>query len=406
MPIINKNDRGNWYNSIPVEGADRRFRPDPDTFDINKLQENEIDYGNGTVMAKIPVIPGHIYKRSSENRINTYIELVLGRTFDKEKNQGRNKKVIIGTDASGLFPGMMVINDHYREYFDRNGRIIHEELKRTLAEEARQKEEKKQKREAAKREKQKQAMEQKIAERPYGIDYASLTDREWTALGDVLEEALTQDETAVSETAKTETEEGKNGTVRDDLTETEEKNPNTTAKKEAKRTVKEIQQSIEEKEKELIRKLEETDRLRKELDHIQTVKKVQFEEAVRDHIQLLRSIFSSHYSNVREQSKRHNSEIMTPKEVRTANALLSEIKEYFKGSETEDYLQLAEEPVVDRDGEIIAGTTYGEMSMLMSAYHWTLAAHAMNMLNEKFDMPGRKKTDTGTNTTEEKEETP
>ena len=57
-------------------------------------------------------------------------------------------------------------------------------------------------------------------------------------------------------------------------------------------------------------------------------------------------------------------------------------------------------------GAAIAGTTYGEMSMLMSAYHWTLAAHSMNMLNEKFDMPGRKKTDAGTNTTKEKEEKP
>ena len=390
MTFVRKGDRRNWYNTIPVQGEDRRFKPHPDTFDIDKLQENEIDYGNGTVMAKIPMIEGHIYRRADKDRNNIYIELVLGRTFDKEKQQGRNSRVIIGTDASGLFPGMMVINKNYRQYFDREGRIINEELKQTLAEEARIKEEKKQKREAAKREKERTAMKKKITESPSEIDFESLTDNEWKALGDVLEEVMTQDGPAGSETLKAETKEGQSRTTPKSLIEAmETKDQDNTTKKEAKRTVQEIQQSIEEKEKELIKKLEGTDRLRKELDHIQTVKKIQFEQAVHDHIQLLNNIFFSHYQSVREQSKRHTNAIMSPKEVRTINTLLVEFKNFFKDSETEEYLLLAEEPVVNAEGELIGGTTYGEMELLMNAFHWTIVAYKYGNLNAKFDTPNK-----------------
>lgn len=58
--IINKNDRSNWYNSIQVDGTDWRFWLNPETFDINKPQVNEIDHGDRTVMAKIPVILGNL----------------------------------------------------------------------------------------------------------------------------------------------------------------------------------------------------------------------------------------------------------------------------------------------------------------------------------------------------------
>ena len=412
MRINNRNDRNGWYNTIPVQGASARRWPNPDTFDVNKLQENEIDYGNGTVLAKIPVIPNHIYKRREKDRSKVYIELVLGRSYDEASKQTRNRKVIIGTDAAGLFDGMMVINEKYREYFDKDGRIINEELKRTLAKEAREKEKKKQKSEAAKREKQKIAMGKKLLEGPEKIDFDSLTDNEWQALGDVLEEVMTPGEPEGLETAEakgeksqsgivrgTETEEGQsgtarrnkgnqNGTIRKDLTKAAEaKKQDKTAKKEEKRTVEEIQQSIEEKEKELTQKLEEVERLRKEMEHIQTVKQFQYEEAVRNHMRLLADYFTTHYSDVREQSKRHASMPMTPKAVRTVNELLVQFQKYFKGSEAEEFLRLAEEPVVNKDGEIVGGTTYGEMALLMNYYHWTIASFERGVLNEKFDMP-------------------
>lgn len=70
---------------------------------------------------------------------------------------------------------------------------------------------------------------------------------------------------------------------------------------------------------------------------------------------------NSYFSSVKEQ-------------FRTVNEILTELQEWFAGTDVEDYLHLAEEPWED-DLEYHPSTTYGEMAILLSglyAYHLCL----------------------------------
>ena len=113
------NRRPTWYDGIP-ENKNKW-----DHFSAARLEANEIRNGDQT-LAKIPKIPGMISRRTKKDGdyATTYIELILSHTYDKDKKQSRNKRVIIGTDISHIFPGMMVINDKYHDYFDTKGNLI------------------------------------------------------------------------------------------------------------------------------------------------------------------------------------------------------------------------------------------------------------------------------------------
>lgn len=113
------NRRQTWYDGIP------QSRNKWEHFSADKLEGNEIQNGDQT-LAKIPKIPGMISRRTKKdgNFVTTYIELILSHTYDKDKKQSRNRRVIIGTDISHIFPGMMVINDKYHDYFDTKGNLI------------------------------------------------------------------------------------------------------------------------------------------------------------------------------------------------------------------------------------------------------------------------------------------
>lgn len=113
------NRRQTWYDGIPES------RNKWDHFSADKLEVNEIRNGD-QILAKIPKISGMISRRTKKdgNFVTTYIELIISHTYDKDKKQSRNKRVIIGTDISHIFPGMMVINDKYHDYFDTKGNLI------------------------------------------------------------------------------------------------------------------------------------------------------------------------------------------------------------------------------------------------------------------------------------------
>ena len=57
-------------------------------------------------------------------RVTRYVELITERRYDKEKKQSRNKRVCIGIDISHIYPGMMIINEKYHDYFNKNGDLI------------------------------------------------------------------------------------------------------------------------------------------------------------------------------------------------------------------------------------------------------------------------------------------
>ena len=119
MPIIDKRDRGNWYNSIRVNRDPWKY------FSADKLKGNEIECGS-EVLAKIPNIPGRIGRKNKKNGdyVTHYIEFIVGRTYDNEKQQMRNKKVPIGVDISHIYDGMMIVNERYYEFFDHDGKLI------------------------------------------------------------------------------------------------------------------------------------------------------------------------------------------------------------------------------------------------------------------------------------------
>ena len=61
--------------------------------------------------------------------------------------------------------------------------------------------------------------------------------------------------------------------------------------------------------------------------------------------------------------------VMTLNQIRMINSLLSEIREIFQGCESEEYLQLAEEPDPESQDDDNYGTTYGEMAITGIAIH-------------------------------------
>ena len=92
-------------------------------FDATKLTTNEIIFED-TVLTKIPEIPGRINRRKKPESDIGYIEMVLERYYDPASRQTRKKRISIGTDASSVFPGMMIPNETYYQYFDHDGNWI------------------------------------------------------------------------------------------------------------------------------------------------------------------------------------------------------------------------------------------------------------------------------------------
>jgi len=85
-----------------------RWLLNPEGFDVDKLDVNEFDQGNGRIIAKIPRIDHRIYTRKPHEESNERcVDLVIGRSYDPETKQSRNRKVTIGT-VLGSLPGMMI----------------------------------------------------------------------------------------------------------------------------------------------------------------------------------------------------------------------------------------------------------------------------------------------------------
>ena len=112
----------------PVEKQVQSMSPQEETkltwnFDATKLITNEIIFED-TVLTKIPEIPGRINRRKRPESDIGYIEMVLERHYDPASRQTRKKRISIGTDASSVFPGMMIPNETYYQYFDHDGNWI------------------------------------------------------------------------------------------------------------------------------------------------------------------------------------------------------------------------------------------------------------------------------------------
>jgi len=342
MPYHNRYDPRDWLNSLPIRGARQGYNPlDDPHFDVNKLKENEIDMGSWAV-AKLPKIPDRIREKYNEENHETDIELITGRYRDEETGEIREETVRMGTDVSWKLPGMMVISEEYHNYFDLKGNLIYDPLGRKEAEE----------REKAKAEAAEKAAKEKEACAKQAAEKAA-KDKEVRAK---------QAQQKATETVKG-----------------------------AERTLDEIRESLLQKERELKETLQqgrlglkEIEKKKAELDKLIVARRKELEERDDAHVNLLRDILHYHQTIVEEQAKRKPDLFMKQSQIRIINEILEEIRNYFAGSEAEDYLHLAEEPRED-DLEHHPGTTYSEMAILLVAYSSTLHAFSMERLYEKND---------------------
>lgn len=337
MPIIDKRDRNNWYNSIPISNQREAYNPflDPNV-DVDTLEINEVRQSYDTKIAKIPKIKHRIFRRTEGS--GTHVIFLVDEWYDQEKGQMRNKKVDIGTDLGGFLPGRMIVNkDNYYKYFNIHGQLINDPLKKRRDQKAKEAADKEEAGATARREAE-------------TVERAAFVQKE------TIEETGT--ETILPE-------------------------------QEEERSVDEIKAALIEKEKLLDEKLKQAEEGLKELeenkkvlDELQDVKVLALEEKEKAHIDLLNEFLESYIDSVREQAKRRPDGLMRLTQIRAINEILDELRNYFAGSESERYLHLAEEPRED-DLEHHPGTTYGEMDILLTAYRWTVHAFRYKSLYAK-----------------------
>ena len=322
MPIINKYDPNNWYNSIP-RNDQPKHNPllDPD-FDVSQMEENEIEQGNGLILAKIPQIEGRIRQQDDEENDITQIIFLADSWLDGEGNH--TEEVPIGEAVFGKFKGLMVANEHYHEYFDTKGQLYNDPLQRRKEREGRE-----------------------AGERP--------TDK--------VPDEQDSEEPTVDEIRAALLETGKRLQEKEVKLQRKEKQLNEL-----------LQQTKEDLQK--LRILQEEQKEMKE------ARRVSMQEKEKAHIRLLNNILGSYINTVKDMAKRKPDILMRETQIRTINEVLTELKGFFTGSEAEDYLHLAQEPRED-DLEHYPGTTYGEMAILLSAYEWTISAFQKDYLYAK-----------------------
>lgn len=305
----------------------QRYFRNADSFDPSKLTRNELEQADGTIVAKIPNIPGRISRRRKPNSSEYYIELITERKYDKASGQTRNKKTIIGTDISWALRGMMVINEKYHDYFDRSGRLLQQDL-------------------------------------PQPSD----TEIPDTQFQETETTAITPPDTKVQDTHQN-TEISKEGA---DFVDSRS-NPNTDEEtiKQQKMDIEQEKLSLRVERSRLEKEKQELEQQRAELEDKRMEMIVHAEERNKDHLELLSSMLYEYTGTVEIQVKRRADKPMSLREIQTFNALFSELRTFFTNTEAEDYLKLAEEP----QGEDHPGTTYGEMILLISAYRCAFNAY-------------------------------
>ena len=137
MPENSRRDGDRWNKRIP-ENRLRKISPkDREKIDEKIRRADALARLDFSKVAKIPEIEHRIFRRKDSEDSPAYIIFLADRYYDKEKHQTRNRKVIIGTDLGDLLPGMMMIReDKYYRYFDRNGRLRNDPLKKRTEGEA------------------------------------------------------------------------------------------------------------------------------------------------------------------------------------------------------------------------------------------------------------------------------
>lgn len=349
MAVYYKGQRMPWF--IPGMKSGEEINLDPATFDPSMLPQGRIDMGKDLTMIRIPDVPNRIRIRKGG-----YVELILETHYDKDTKQSRNKKVIIGTDQSDFLPGMMTPNDNYHNLFDGRGRLYDDPMKKKPI--------------------------------PNGEGRPNHTDQPNAAEQGAKEQPEKNKESQTTKGPKTnkepkESKDSKESPQAPNQSKPEGKptDTNINADLQLKLQIlakKEIQ--LKEKESELNKRERELTDWEQELEKKEEDLFFEAEDADKDHIKLLSYILDSYKETIDHQAKKKPDAPMTQKQIQTINQILSELKEFFTGCETDNLLHLAEEPDPTTD---TPGTTNGEMALLLSAYQFTINAYKFDELRNK-----------------------
>ena len=334
MNVYFNGKRMPWY--IPGMDPDKTVKLDPVTFTPEMLPKGRIEQGAGNPpLVVIPDVPNRISTRK-----DGYIELILSRTYDKEAHQSRNKKVIIGQDASGFLPGMMFPNDNYFSYFNHKGQLVYDPMKEEAAEE-----EKREETEETTKEKTTETAEKEPEPR---------------------QPARQEPEEPNSRQAESRTMKQKPEQMKQSQPQAEPVTDETLAARE--KAIREKEEELAQKTLKMLRIQQELAEAQAQLEEAQEQQMMEKNEALRDHVYFLNTILGDYIRSIDYQVKRKPDTPMSLKQIRTINEVLRELRDIFTDSEAGEFLHLAEEPDPEHDNP---GTTYGEMDFLLSAYSVT-----------------------------------
>ena len=311
MPVFHKGTRVPWI--IPGADPDAYINLDYDTFTPDLLPKGKIIMGDDSLV-RIPQIKNRITKRK-----DGYIELVIDRYYDKESQQTRNHKKIIGQEC-GFLPGMMTPNDNYYDFFDGQGLLYN----------------------------------------PGPLTEEGTKDEE----EDQAKESQTKQSRTLQQNKETERKKPKARTTEEPAT----SNTKDEEIRKKEKALAEREQAVREKEWELKKLEKELYEWQEELEAEKEKLYITAQEGEKDHINLLHKILRDYIIVNEKQANKKPNQPMTQKQIQTINELLRELKDFFKDSETENYLHLAEEPDETTDNP---GTTNGEMALLLYAYDKT-----------------------------------
>ena len=370
---------------------------------------NRVKLGDG-YLVRIPEIKGRINRIKRDKSV--YVEYVYERKYDPETKQTRNKKAIIGVIVEG-YPGAMLPNDNYVEYFDAVTGALKQpendgekteaegtdpttetgtEGSGTAAETVSGSEKGKTNKKTGKDSKSAKALEEAANNRvmhPWRPEDKTEEEkrRDWEMGHNAMKEML---DSAIRRRMKEQKEDEKKEREQYNLELYGEENPETEGRsledliRERKRLDEETYENYKEPSE------EEIDRALRSLigdtaeaeneDNMENGDYAYSEEALqesyrdfnalRERIAILSDILTKIHESIKTQAKRRPDDIISEFKAKKINSILAEIKDKYAGTGYDDLLELIEMPrEIRKDEEIyVIGPSYSDVEVILDHY--------------------------------------
>ena len=363
--IQQKNHPPNWYDGIRQEtsGSGRLQRYPMPPYSKEELENRSEIIWNNIRLVKIPREHGvRILPRQDGQSIFRSVEYIYERTYqqtDRRKKESRNQKAIIGQEIEEVLPGWMIPTENYDRYFDRNGVPIQTEDKKQeepLESNNQQNPEEHPQTPEKNTEDNKPENRQVNPETTFKPD--SIPERD-----DCLDESQTLSPVSFPEGTEVSNTPGYYHTAPRSKKQTEKLLTEMLAEAAEALRVQELQrlQSIPEEEM--------TEEEREACEEEQQNEILRQKKEIREQ---LRRLFFPQHRTIETQAKKHPDQIVSPFKVHKLNQLLEKLRELYRETEYEEYLDLIEEPETDEEGNILSGMTYSDVDVLMNSYNAAL----------------------------------